>query len=374
MYKEESSSHVLIIPSWFPSKKNPVAGIFIQQQVRALREAGLKIGVLYFEENLFKNQSPQLYKEAEIWVCRSSGFIIPKRFRQFWYIWQKQWDKLFNYYCQQLGWPNIIHAHSFVGGAIAKFLSKKYNIPYIITEHYSGFITHQIPNHWMNQLSSIYDNAELIIAVSIPLKQILKNFTHTKINVVPNLVDTNIFWPSSTPPKMPPLKLITVGGLIERKNHVFLLNVMKQLPIQLEAILTIIGDGKLNTMLQQKAQKLGIQKQVCFKRTCSPEEISDIMRESHLFVFASKAETFGVVLIEAIASGLPIISTPCGIAEVLVDLGAGKIVKTEEEMANVIENYRVNNYAQALQHIIRLNYSPNRVAIKYLHIYNSILL
>jgi glycosyltransferase involved in cell wall biosynthesis len=353
MNKKAISCHALFIPSWYPTFRNPVSGIFIQQQAQALQDSGLKIGVLFFEERLSLTKPPGIQLEKGISVCRSSGFTIPKRVKPLRYYWLKKWEALFNHYIKNCERPDILHAHSFVGGFVAQYLSQKYGIPYVLTEHYSGFMQQRIPRHWKADLNSIYNDADKIIAVSEVLRQALQNFTSTTIEVIPNMVDTSIFYPANNKDVPSPLRLITVGSLIKRKNISFLLRVLSRL--EMDATLTVVGDGPLLSKLKREARQLDIHRKVTFTGNLPPEGVADAMRQSHIFVFASKAETFGVVLIEALACGLPIVSTPCGISEEMKVHYCLDVILNETEMSRAVRllyTSRINSKDENLPKIL----------------------
>ena len=371
-----SNIEVLIIPSWYPTPAAPIAGIFIQQQALALQEAGINVAVLYFQESFWQKKEPNTIQEEGLLVTRSHGTSLPKRIRAFRYLWLKHWDKLFQYHVKNVGYPDLIHAHSFVAGYVAKYLSDKYSIPYCITEHFGGFITGKIPRHWQADLDNIYQHASSVIAVSSTLSKKLAKYTSSEVQIIPNLVNTNIFFPREKNISGHPIHLISVGHLTDTKNQTFLLKTISLLPSVTNFQLIIIGKGPLRNTLQRQAKKLGIKKQVHFTGQLSQQAIADEMRNSYLFVFASQAETFGMVLIEAMACGLPIISTPCGIAEELIQMGGGRIVNTEEEMAKAIVNL-TNEYstfdATHLHKVVKSNYSGAIVAHKIKSLYASLV-
>jgi glycosyltransferase involved in cell wall biosynthesis len=366
--------NILIIPSWYPTEKDPIAGIFIQQQAIALQKEGVKLSILFFEENTFSKKAPFLRTEHGINVIRSKGWVPPKRIKPLRILWLKKWEELFEFYTHRYGLPTLLHAHSFVGGYIAKYLSGKYDIPYVLTEHFSGFIKDNIPKHWKLELPLIYNKASKIIAVSTSLKQKLCPYTNTEIKVIPNILDIAVFYPNTQKPSLPPLRLLTVGSLIRRKNISALLKALAALEI--EAILHIVGQGPLLHSIKREARKLRVIKKVIFTGNLPPKKVADVMRRSHFFVFASQSETFGVVLIEAMACGLPIISTPCGIAEELIQMGGGRIVNTEEEMAKAIVNL-TKEYstfdATHLHKVVKSNYSGAIVAHKIKSLYASLV-
>jgi glycosyltransferase involved in cell wall biosynthesis len=365
---------VLIIPSWYPDDKDPIAGIFIQQQALALKEVGVNIAVLSLTESFWHKKSPYLSIEDGLKVIRATSWLPPKRIKVLRSLVLKESDKLFRYYLQDHPMPNLLHAHSFVGGWVANYLSVKYHIPYIITEHYSGFMSGHVPRHWRNDLLTIYDNASKVIAVSEVLKKKLTDFTQNEISVIPNVIDTKLFHPSDGLIKSDQLELVTIGSLIDRKNHTFLLQMLPFLLTQIRARLTIIGEGPLLKELKQLAQKLKISRHICFKGNLPPNEVANILRQSHIFVFASKAETFGIALAEAVACGLHVISTPVGIAPELAKMEVGVIVNTKEEMAEAILTYssgRKIHTPYQFHQIIRDRYGKEKVTGMLLQLYQN---
>ena len=111
-------------------------------------------------------------------------------------------------------------------------------------------------------------------------------------------------------------RILTVGSLKPEKDHQFLLRAFAQLPARLEASLVILGDGPLRGELQALATRLGIADQVAmpgFRADPWPFYAS-----ADLFVLTSTSEGFGNVVVEALAAGLPVVSTDCaGPREVL---------------------------------------------------------
>jgi len=107
------------------------------------------------------------------------------------------------------------------------------------------------------------------------------------------------------------------------------------------------------------------------------KEISKIMNESNAFVLASQSETFGVVFIEAMASGLPIIATECGGPEDFVNKRNGILVpinnlcmltKALKDMYNTVDIY--NNEAISIES--RLKFSPDNISNQLTNIYSSL--
>ena len=142
--------HILIIPSeHFITQTQPLGGIFQYHQAKALNNAGHQIGVLsvgYITPRYLV--SKYIYKKEE----KKENINIKREYKQLYFPHRympfkilknnyiKMADKLYIEYTKEFGIPDIIHAHNFLyAGLVAESLSKKYDIPYIITEHSSAF-------------------------------------------------------------------------------------------------------------------------------------------------------------------------------------------------------------------------------------------
>lgn len=122
--------------------------------------------------------------------------------------------------------------------------------------------------------------------------------------------------------------ILFVGRLIPVKGVPVLLEAFALLAKHLpEARLTIVGDGPERSTLERKAQELGIRHRVSFTGALSQQDVSARMSDADLFVLPSYDEGLPVVLMEAMASGLPVITTPiAGIPELVQNGVTGRIV------------------------------------------------
>ncbi len=96
---------------------------------------------------------------------------------------------------------------------------------------------------------------------------------------------------------------------------------------QVEIQLNVVGDGLLRAVYEARAQALGLADRVSFLGLMPQREIADLLLESHALVQPSLHESQGVVIIEALASGRPVISTRCGGPEYMVNESNGIIVE-----------------------------------------------
>jgi glycosyltransferase involved in cell wall biosynthesis len=126
-------------------------------------------------------------------------------------------------------------------------------------------------------------------------------------------------------------RIITVGRLKAQKNHSLLLRAFSRVRQRVDARLMILGVGELESRIRQEIDVAGLADEVLM-----PGHVADPMpyyRSADLFVLSSNYEGFGMVLIEALASGLPVVSTDCpgGPAEILQGGAYGRLVPVEDE-------------------------------------------
>jgi glycogen(starch) synthase len=135
-----------------------------------------------------------------------------------------------------------------------------------------------------------------------------------------------------------------LGGLIPRKGVNWLLEAFAKCHAEDPALtLTIVGDGELGGQLRKRAEELGVQDVVTFAGSVGPEVALQMMREHDLLVHASRWESFGVTVVEAVAAGMPVLVTRCGGPEETlagIEDAAGELVAVEEDDASLVEGYR----------------------------------
>lgn len=226
----------------------------------------------------------------------------------------------------------------------------------------------------------IWRGASFIVANSRGLQELARQFMpDLHIQVIPNGIDTNIFYPAENFELTKPLKILTVGRLIRRKRIDLLIEAVAKLNQSgLEAEFTIAGDGNLMEELQTLAQTLGIPEKIYFLCNVPPEKMPEVYRNHHLFVMASLHEGMSNAMLEAMASGLPIITSSCEGVEELIDEN-GIIIRptTKEAFAEAIgklaqdKNARVKMAAAACQKAEIFTWKA--AAAQYLQTYNYLM-
>jgi glycosyltransferase involved in cell wall biosynthesis len=115
-----------------------------------------------------------------------------------------------------------------------------------------------------------------------------------------------------------------------------LINAVKRLiDMNYNIILDVIGDGELAEQLKKQVNSLGLERQINLLGARSNEEVAEYMQNCDLFVLPSFAESFGVVVIEAIACGKPVVSTYCGGPKDIITKEVGILIKPGDENALV---------------------------------------
>jgi len=170
-------------------------------------------------------------------------------------------------------------------------------------------------------------NPHRIIAVSRASKDFIRRFTRVPIEVIQNGVNVDFFdIPLSKEEAKERLGLgerviLYVGRIEPRKGVSTLINAMRHV----DGTLLIAGQGSMLPLLKERARLLGISKKVRFLGRVEYSELPLYYRASDVFVLPSLSEAFGIVLLEAMASGTPVIGTSVGGIPEIID-GCGIIV------------------------------------------------
>lgn len=237
---------------------------------------------------------------------------------------------------------DIIHAHfGYPDGVVACLLGRRYDVPVVITEQAPW-----LP--WLQQYPLVRRQAvwaartcAVHIAVSQSLRQSIEAVTGQsgRVTVIPNAVDGDLFQLETVRERVPG-QILFVGAVRYCKGVDVLLNAMGELRTSHpEAHLVLAGAPfyagyrREAERLQMLARDLGLDNCVSVLGGKSPAEIATLMSESAVLALPSRAETFGAVLIEALACGTPVVATRSGGPEEIVTPAVGHIVPVEDSSA-----------------------------------------
>ncbi|OKH18856.1 glycosyltransferase [[Limnothrix rosea] IAM M-220] len=371
--RSASVSRVLVLSHMFPHETQPNSGCFIAEQVAALREKrGLEVRVVSCQPFWIESKNPieiikriKAYKKAlslsswstwgNIPVLRIPYLVgrpfFPFPMHGFTYRyavseWANRIRQKFNF--------DLVHAHtSYLDGFTGSFLARKYQVPFVITEHTGPFSILADRSIVRQVTAYALKSADKIISVSPSLenevKKILAPSHHQKMTCIPNGVDTDIFYPKQKQNNNNDsyLMLLSVMSLDENKNPFCLLEAFRLLHEQgIKIKLNIVGIGELEQQLQRWIKDNNLMEFIQLLGFQTRHEVARLMREDcDIFVLSSHSETFGVVVIEALASGKPVVSTRCGGPQsVIVEPYLGELCDNDnfESLASAIKKVASN--------------------------------
>lgn len=329
---------VLVVPSWYSIGRGQV-GAFFREQALALQKNGVDVIVadatLKARGASLSNQFRTLCIDDE--GLRTYSHTTPSfggwRFPRLGVmLFRRNLEKIYKKLVADGIKIDLIHAHSyFPAGAAVKQLSEKYGIPYVLTEHSGNVISGNLDAARKKILKQCVDSSAATICVSKALKTKLVELTETNkdIQVIPNMVNTEMF--SASVCSTSPFRFISIGNLIQSKRFDLTLRAFASaFSDNMDVALTIVGDGVLRKDLEALTEELGISKQVEFVGRVDRAEVVKQLQRSNAFVLASDFETFGVVYIEALACGLPVIGTKNGGADDIITDDCGRLVDTND--------------------------------------------
>jgi glycosyltransferase involved in cell wall biosynthesis len=306
--------------------------------------------------------------------CGALSYLLFAAFRFIQLTRKNKYDVIYYFFCLPTG-------------ALSLLPGKHKRIPYIISLRGSDVPLYDMHNEALQLVHKllkpvtkhILRKAKKITALSESLKATaLQTYPDMNIEVIPNGIELDMFSPcehaKSNGGKM---RLLTVSRLVERKGIQHILNALAQLREE-NISLVIVGAGCYESYLKTLCNKLQLESVVSFYGFCLRDHLPRLYNESDIFCLPSLAESFGVVLVEAMACGLPIISTKTGgIPDligsengILVDPGNVDEIRKAILMLKNNEKMRMD-MGNASREKVAKNYTWEKVTQKYLKIYNE---
>lgn len=351
--------HILVVPSWYPSNSEDVSGSFIREQAQALaRYGGHRVGVVFPKFRPFRGMGTSAIGSRGIEVTLDEGVTTYRLNVLDWLrripylgaeIWIRQGMRLFSRYMHANGKPDVIHAHvMFYGGLLAQRISAKYRIPFVVTEHDSGYARGFVKPWQLMLGSEAAKSASACIAVGEKFADMLDNvykLKHGSWRYVPNMVSGRFF---ETPfieainSKKRGFRFCSICNLNSNKGVDLIIRAFAQIFSTHKSVQLIIGgEGSERLALEQLAKVVGVSEQVSFLGKLSRDQVVEVMTSSDALVLASHYETFGMVLVEALALGKPVVATRCGGPESIVKPDCGILV----------ENGSINALAEGMKQL-----------------------
>ncbi len=358
--------NVVWLASWYPNRTSPTTGDFIERHAKAvapfidsltiiavIKDSAMpENGVEIIEQKENNISTYIIYYGAGKW----SGLVEKMlSFKKYISLQQQLFNKLFDKNLL----PDIVHVQvAMKAGLFAKKLKRKYNIPFVLTEHWTGYHPQSKPGlkeqglyfSWLSK--SIIKNASMFLPVSTDLgKTVNQYLLPVAFKVIPNVVDASLFY--YLPKPVSKFRFIHLSYLHFQKNPEGILQACKLLKDK-GCIFELQLIGRKDEALQLVATELGLLNEfVFFYDAISYPEVANRMQHASALLLFSRFENLPCVMLEALCCGLPVISSRVGgIAEVI-----------DESNGILVENENTIQLAEAMLLLIKNYESYNRLAI-----------
>ncbi len=350
---------LLFIPSWFPSEQNPFAGRFIEQLAVDLSSEGIEIFVLHFAYTYRKLSVLKVQKKninSNIKVFHFSGFHVPKFNRNS----QDAWVNTCLKESEKVGinWNfDLVHSHDYVGSFLGDAFSKKHDIPHVVSLHHSDFIEKKIPQWRVEILHQVLHHAKRIICPSFALSQAIL----TDYSVEPLTISHYIHWESVGRDQLnKPLKAIAVTSPEMVKNNKGLVRFCRAHKISVD----VYGEV-------ERSIKSANSDYIQFKGRISHHELLSKYKQYDYLISFSTVETFGLVILEALSHGLPVLlKNKVGSMDMITPQN-GVYLSSEKSYDTFLRNY-ANFDAKEISKDIHLRFSKETVMNRYIDLYDTI--
>ena len=347
--------HILYLPSWFPSRKDPYPGDFIKRHAEAASLYN-RIAIFFTAVDDEINQ-PEIAEEKinenlSIYVFyypSKKGLFSPvingiKRFAAL----KKMYDKVFGNSA-----PDLVHVHvAYPAGLFALYLKKRKGLQYIISEHdgiyMPGYDNYHVAGPFEKRMVPvIYKNAKRIHAVSKSLADSLVNLklANEPPIIIPNVVNTEVF-KYTRKERTGIFNFIHVSSLINQKNPEGMLTAISFVKEKrADFVLRIIGP--LKERFIELVKELSLEKEVVLMGEIPYREVADQVSNSDAMIHFTRYESFGCVIAESLCCGIPVIVSDLEVTkELITDRVNGLLVKENDvnDLADKILYFMTNNF------------------------------
>ena len=280
---------------------------------------------------------------------------------------------------------DLVHVHYAIPHASAALSAKQIlrslskELPIVTTLHGTDITLIGKDKSFKPVIEFAINNSDIVTSVSKSLKEdTLKNFKIKKeIKIIPNFIDSALYFPTGENDKAE--KIIThVSNFRKVKKVDHVLRVFYKVQKKINCSLNLIGDGPELKKIKELSKKLNIEKRVHFKKYS--RKIHKELKNSTLFLLTSEKESFGLSALEAISSGVPVISTNVGgLTEIVVDGVTGFVSKLGDikKMSDDCIKLLLDNdlYLRIRKNCVKHSkkYSISKVVPQYIKIYNELL-
>lgn len=379
--------HILFLPRWYPHRYDPMPGLFIRRQAEAV-SACCEVAVLYVHSD---KHASNLY---EIDFAEENGIhVLRVYYRESHLPILSGFLKIFRFYrAHILGFqvlrsfqPDLLHVHVLTREGIVALLNKfRRGTPYVISEHWSRYLpaSNTFRGGFRKMITRrVVKSSAAMITVSETLKNAMLKFRLENPNffVVPNPVETNLFTIDRRHQGNNRKRIIHISCFEDRpKNISGFLDAVKNLSEKRSDFACyLIGDGPEFSLWRTRAEETGLLgKTVFFTGLKEQQELVTEIQAADFMVLSSNYETFGTVVIECLACGIPVVATNVGIVPevirenngIIVPAGDGKALENAiNEMLDHCDSYD----PQAIRNTILNKFDNETIGKQLLEVYQQ---
>ena len=355
--------HIVFLARWYPHRYDPMFGLFVQRHAEAAALFN-DITVIYCQQTTDNRQ--QTCRDASITPKKNEQLVIDTSHKNFEIVrtnennvdtirvyYKKPKNKILSllrfYRANMIGLKlckpiDLIHVHVLTRlGVIAWIQKLLHKTPYIITEHWSRYLPGNDFSGFLRKSACklAVRNAKVVTTVTENLATAMKNHGLKNDNyvVLPNVVNLDMFHISRdishTSTKIIHIscfedKSKNISGLLES------LKIVEEKGIDFQCML--IGEGMDLELMKKKAEELQLINKVSFTGLLQGQALADELASGDFLIMSSNYENMPVVILEALASGLPIVSTNVGGIKEMIDDTKGILVepRNKEALAEAI--------------------------------------
>ncbi|MDO4988790.1 MAG: glycosyltransferase [Synergistes sp.] len=374
---------VLVVALGYPTDKYPGNGIFEFDQARALTNAGHKVVFVAVDLRSIRRWrkwgTEHFVKDGmDVYAINIPLGRVPHSLLASCGKWGIK--KLYRKIVKEHGEPDIIHAHFLGEAEIALALKPLTSAKFVMTEHSSSVNMNvsDISANLLNIAAMVYQSYDDVITVSPAMQKRIYDIAKVNTKCIPNIVDLTAFGNISSV-KHDCFNFTFVGNMISLKNPQLCITAFaKSFQNQTAVTLTLIGGGSELNKCKKLVKDLSVADKVKILGVMPRNKIAGYLASSDCFVLPSQAETFGVVYIEAMSCGLPVIATRCGGPESFVNESNGVLIPVNDEQALVdafrymFENAKKYDSAKISAETIA-KFSPQAIADQLTKLYSEVL-
>ncbi len=348
----EVSPKIIVFSTLFPHPGSPRAGVFIRERMfRVGKHLPIVViapqpwfpfqSLIRIWRPYFRPSAPAFEIQDGVEVYHPRFLCIPGVLKQFDGLFMALGSLLTLRRLRSRFEFNLLDAHfAYPDGYGATLLGKWFKVPVTITLRGTEVPLSRFPHRRKRMIRAI-DQADKVFSVSGSLKDYVQSLgaSGDKIRVVGNGVDTTKFYPvdrMSARAKLglsnDALVMISVGALVDRKGFHRIIELLPELTAKFpKLIYLIVGEGgpegDISRQLKEQVETLDLVDKVKFLGAYSSEQLKIPLSAANLFTLATANEGWANVLLEAMACGLPVVTT---------DVGGNKEVVNQTELGTVV--------------------------------------